>query len=134
MLVKSLVTAVTPFGLNFQLLGFFDATADEYHQSMASEPPQVGQKINVRVLYNIPGTSPPRFSVTLSDHHLALQEKTIPGDAEEPSFLNAFPIGTVLEAVKVVRVEQEHGLLMQVQPCLHGFVHVSRVLPTCFEL
>ncbi|KAI6107500.1 hypothetical protein EDD16DRAFT_98830 [Pisolithus croceorrhizus] len=66
MLVQSLVTGVTSSGLNLQILGFFDATADEYHQSLVQKTPKVGQRMKARVLYNIPGTSPPSiFCFTL---------------------------------------------------------------------
>ncbi|KAI6047791.1 hypothetical protein EDC04DRAFT_2555890 [Pisolithus marmoratus] len=127
MLVQSLVTAVTSNGLSLQILGFFDATADEYHQSQAQKTPKVGQRIKARILYNIPGTSPPRFSVTLSDHHLGLRIKSAAVDSQGPSLVDAFPMGTILDSVKVRHVEPEQGLLMEVQPSVDGFVHISQV-------
>ncbi|KAI6007158.1 hypothetical protein EDD15DRAFT_2209398 [Pisolithus albus] len=126
-LVESLVTGVTSNGLNLQILGFFDATADKYHQSRVQRTPKVGQKLKARVLYNIPGTSPPRFSVSLSDHHLGLGIKSATVDLEGPSLVDAFPIGTILESVKISHVEPEQGLLVEVQPSVDGFVHISQV-------
>ncbi|KIO08444.1 hypothetical protein M404DRAFT_938123 [Pisolithus tinctorius Marx 270] len=127
MLVQSLVTAVTANGLGLQILGFFDATADEYHQSRTQKTPKVGQRVKARILYNIPGTSPPRFSVTLSDHHLALGVKSAAVDLDGYSLVDAFPIGTTLDSVKVRHVEPEQGLLVEVQPTVDGFVHISQV-------
>lgn len=126
-LVQSLVTGVTSNGLNLQILGFFDATADEYHQSRVQRTPKVGQKIKARVLYNIPWTSPPRFSVSLSDHHLGLGIKSAAVDLEGPSLVDAFPIGTILDSVKINHVEPEQGLLVEVQPSVDGFIHISQV-------
>ncbi|KAI6136482.1 hypothetical protein F5141DRAFT_1074915 [Pisolithus sp. B1] len=127
MLVQSLVTGVTSSGLNLQILGFFDATADKYHQSRVQKTLKVGQRIKARVLYNIPGTSPPRFSVSLSDHHLGLGIKSAAANSEGPSLVDAFPIGTILDSVKISHVEPEQGLLVEVQPSVDGFVHISQV-------
>ncbi|KIJ65006.1 hypothetical protein HYDPIDRAFT_175081 [Hydnomerulius pinastri MD-312] len=126
-LVQSLVTAVAQGGLNLQILGFFEATADEYHLPDAQKLPKMGQKIKARVLYDIPGTTPPRFAVTLSDHHLGLLTKGTSEDQEGTPFQDAFPVGTILDSVKVKRVETERGLLVEVQPNLEGFVHISHV-------
>jgi rRNA biogenesis protein RRP5 len=123
--VHSLVTAVAQDGLNLQILGFFDATADEYHLPNAHKSLKMGQKVRARVLYDLPGSTPPRFAVTLSDHHLGLQTKYISQDQEGSPFHNAFPVGTILNAVKVKRVESEKGLLVELQPNLEGFIHVS---------
>ncbi|KAF8140429.1 hypothetical protein EV363DRAFT_1393337 [Boletus edulis] len=104
-LVQSLVTAVVPGGLNLQILGFFDATADEFHLPSTHSSLKVGKKVKARVLYDLPTTTPPRF--------VALH--------------TAFPVGTVLEAVTVRQVEAERGLLVEVQPGQEGFVHISHV-------
>ncbi|KAF9229085.1 hypothetical protein BS17DRAFT_804934 [Gyrodon lividus] len=124
-LVHSLVTAVVQDGLNLQILGFFDATVDEYHLSNAHKSPKLGQKIKARVLYDLPGSTPLRFAVTLLDHHLKLQTK---GTSEGQFPLhNAFPVGTILDSVKVKRVETERGLLVEIQPSLEGIIHISHV-------
>ncbi|KAG6336141.1 hypothetical protein ID866_2951 [Astraeus odoratus] len=126
-LVQSLVTGITPRGLNLQILGFFDATADEYHQSFTHETLKLGQRIKSRVLYNIPDTSPPRFSVTLSDHHLNFLVKSVTTDMGGSPMMDAFSLGTILDSVKVKHVEPERGLVVEVQPSLDGFVHISQV-------
>ncbi|KAI6031571.1 hypothetical protein BKA83DRAFT_4202404 [Pisolithus microcarpus] len=82
--------------------------------SRVQRTPKVGQKIKARVLYNIPGTSPPRFSVSLSDHHLGLGIKSAAVDLEGPSLVDAFPIGTILDSVKISHVEPEQGFTLHI--------------------
>ena len=121
-LVQALVTAVVPDGLNLQILGFFDATVDEFHLPSTHKSLKVGQKVKARVLYDLPGTTPPRFVVTLAEHHIRLQSKST---SEGQILYAAFPVGTVLDSVKVRRVEAERGLLVEIQPDQEGFVHVG---------
>lgn len=128
-LVQSLLTAVVADGLILQILGFFDATADEYHLPNTHRSLKVGQKIKSRVLYDLPGTTPPRFVVTLAEHHIKLQPKSI---SEDQFSYAALPIGTVLDSVKVRRVEAERGLLVEIQPNQEGFVHVSVLVASAF--
>lgn len=85
--------------------------------------------MKARVLYDVdPSTSTaPRFALSLADHVVSLTTKPI-GDAEEntqSTLQEAFTVGTVIESVKVVRVETERGLIVEVSPGLEGFVHVS---------
>ncbi|KAF8560198.1 hypothetical protein OG21DRAFT_1401925 [Imleria badia] len=123
-LVQSLVTAVVPDGLNLQILGFFDATADEFHLPNPPKSLKVGQKVKARVLYDLPGTTPPRFVVTLAEHHIKLQPKCA---SEGQLLYAAFPVGAVLDSVKVRRVEAERGLVVEIQSDQEGFVHISHV-------
>lgn len=121
-LVQALVTAVVSDGLNLQILGFFGATADEFHLPNIPKSLKVGERVKARVLYDLPGTTPPRFAVTLAEHHIRLQPKS----TSEGQLLHiAFPVGAVLDSVKVRRVEVERGLLVEVQPHQEGFIHVS---------
>ena len=124
-LVQGLITAVQPTGLNLQILGFFNGTIDQFHL-----PPgdieatyKVGQKIKARVLYDITPSTPPRFALSLAKHVVSLTSKF--ADSENVQLQDAYPIGAIVEAVKVVRVEPERGLVVQVAPGLEGFVHVS---------
>lgn len=120
-LVQSLITAVVPDGLNLQILGFFDATADEFHLPNTHKTLKVGQKVKARVLYNLPGTTPPRFAVTLAEHHIGFQPKST---SDSQLLCAAFPVGVILDPVKVRRVETERGLLVEIPPNQEGFVHV----------
>lgn len=47
------------------------------------------------------------------------------GDAS--SLQDAFAVGSIVEAAKVIRVESESGLIVEVSDGLQGFVHVRPV-------
>ena len=129
-LVQCLITSVSPLGLNVQVLGYFEGTIDEYHLPPGDPVDnfKAGKKVKARVLYEIPGTSPPRFSLSLAPHIISLDQKSASaGDEEEDATTidEAYPVGTTLDSVKIVRVEPERGLLVDVQEGIQGFVHVS---------
>ena len=131
-LVQSLITAVSDHGLKLQVLGYFDGTIDLHH--IATRNPsgeyKVGQKIKARVLYELPATSPPKFALSLADHVLTLQTK----QAEGSHISESYPIGTILDSVKVVVVEGEHGVTVEVTPDVTGFIHVSFWSPSADRL
>jgi rRNA biogenesis protein RRP5 len=130
-LVQGLITAVQPSGLNLQILGFFNGTIDEFHlrPGPIEDNYKVGHKVKARILYDVdPLTSTaPRFALSLADHIVSLNSKRVNGaeDGDQSTIQEAFPIGKIIEAVKVVRVEPERGLIVEVNPGLEGFVHVS---------
>lgn len=127
--MQCLITGVSSLGLNVQVLGYFDGTMDEYHLPPGDPTDnfKAGKKVKARVLYEIPGISPPRFALSLASHIISLEQKTIctEGDEEVTSIEDAYSVGTTLDAVKVARVEAERGLLVDVQDGVQGFVHVS---------
>lgn len=126
-LVQSLVTSVAPSGLNLQVLGFFEGTVDIIHLP-AGKSHKIGQKVKARVLYDISGTTPPRFSLALVEHIVALDIKRTSNDnrsGDKLSILDAYSIGTIVENAKVAGVESERGLVLEVEPGIEGFVHVS---------
>lgn len=136
-LVQCLITGVSSLGLNVQVLGYFDGTIDEYHLP-PGEPTdnfKAGKKLKARVLYEIPGTSPPRFALSLADHIISLEQKSISaeGDGELTSIEEAYPVGTTLDAVKIVKVEAERGLLVDLQEGIQGFVHVGIFICSIFD-
>ena len=128
-LVQSLVTAAHPTGLNLQILGFFEGTIDQFHLGADVASYKVGKKLKARVLYSY-GSSPPRFALSLKDHIVGLDTKYVQSEnASTPSDVQAaYPIGTILQNIKVLRTEPERGLIVSVQPGLEGFVHASRFL------
>ncbi|KII94182.1 hypothetical protein PLICRDRAFT_122174 [Plicaturopsis crispa FD-325 SS-3] len=128
-LVQSLIVSVSPNGLNIQLLGYFEGTIDQSHLPSERQY-KVGQKVKCRVLYDIAGTTPPRFSLALVDHILKLQIRRFKAKDRTktmPSIVDAYPVGKILDDVKVTRVETELGLVVEVQPGVEGFVHISHV-------
>jgi rRNA biogenesis protein RRP5 len=125
-LVQSLVTAVSPHGLNLQVLGFFDGTVDRLHLSRPPSEYKVGKRLNGRVLYDF-SSSPPRFALALADHILALGSRRVKAQnaSSEGQTLQDFcPVGKLVEEVKVLRLEAERGIFVEVGPGLEGFVHV----------
>jgi rRNA biogenesis protein RRP5 len=130
-LVRSLVTAVHRTGVNLQILGYFDGTVDEFHL-----PPNtsytIGKKLKARVLYHF-SSSPPRFALSLAEHVLGLRLRRV-GDETSFNIQEAYPIGTSLECAKVLKTEQERGLVVEVLPGLEGFVHVCSQTVCCVYL
>ncbi|KAG5647561.1 hypothetical protein DXG03_008914 [Asterophora parasitica] len=128
-LVQALVTAVNPSGLNLQVLGFFEGTVDQFHMCHDSSEKlyKVGKKIKARVLYDF-SPSPPRFALALTEHVVTLSSRRIRGEGKNAiTIQEAFPLGKVLDAVKVVRLESERGVIVEVDAGLEGFAHISHV-------
>ncbi|KAJ3575984.1 hypothetical protein NP233_g748 [Leucocoprinus birnbaumii] len=126
-LVQSLVTSINPDGINLQVAGFFDGTVDLFHLPKHSEKTfKVGKKVKARVLYNY-STSPPRFALALSEHVLNLRPKLFSAAEGQSTLQEAYPIGTILDGVKVLRVERERGLIVEAGAEQEGFVHISHL-------
>ncbi|KAL4266621.1 rRNA biogenesis protein rrp5 [Pleurotus pulmonarius] len=126
-LVQALVTAAHPSGLNLQLLGFFDGTAELLHLE-PNHTYKIGKRLKARVLYDY-STTPPRFALSLNPHVVSLKPRQIKREEGDDlcTVQDAYPVGTILESVKVTRVENERGLFVEIQPGLEGFVHISHV-------
>ncbi|KAJ7042430.1 hypothetical protein C8F04DRAFT_77315 [Mycena alexandri] len=130
--VQALITAVHPSGLNLQVLGFFDGTVDQFHlrPDATEKAYKIGKKVKARVLYDF-STTPPRFALALSEHVLGLgiqSVKTGKKNAASQSMQVAYPVGTILEAVKVLRLETERGIVVEVDSgAIQGFTHISHV-------
>ncbi|KIM88562.1 hypothetical protein PILCRDRAFT_813517 [Piloderma croceum F 1598] len=129
MLVQSLITAVVPSGLNLQILGYFEGTVDQIHLQPGKKY-KIGQKIKARILYDISGTTPSKFALALVDH-IALMDVRRAKAAEKstdcPILQEVYSVGTILNEARVTRVEQERGLILEVEPGVEGFVHISHV-------
>jgi rRNA biogenesis protein RRP5 len=127
-MVQGLVLDVGNEGINLQLLGFFDGTADRIHLRKRGSPAKVGQKVKGRVLYQY-STEPPRFAVALSEHLADLDEQRVSNeDSDEARPLKeVYPVGQVLESVKVTKIEPERGVYLEVAPGVEGFSHVRPI-------
>ncbi|THV06019.1 nucleic acid-binding protein [Dendrothele bispora CBS 962.96] len=128
-LVQALITAVHPTGLNLQVLGFFDGTVDEFHlpKNMTEKSHKIGKKIKARVLYDIPSTSPPRLALALNEHVIKLKVRKSSDVEEAPTLSEAYPVGTIINDVKVTRIAAEQGLTVEIKPGVDGFVHISSI-------
>ncbi|KAF5352778.1 hypothetical protein D9756_006044 [Leucocoprinus leucothites] len=126
-LAQCLVTSISPDGINLQVVGFFEGTVDLFHLPKNPEKPfKVGKKVRARILYNY-STSPPKFALALSEYVIHLRPRLVSSGEGENTLQEAYPIGTVLDGVKVLRVEKERGLIVEVGNEQEGFVHISHL-------
>ncbi|GAA5904744.1 Rrp5p [Sporobolomyces salmoneus] len=131
-LVSCLITSVLPSGLNVKFFGFYDGTIDLFHLPLApsasvEDSYKVGQKIKARIMWDAVGSSPKKFSLSAAEWVVAMEEKKIDGAKVEEKF----PIGTTIDKVKVVRMDDEWGLTVEIvggddeEDREAGFVHIS---------
>ncbi|KAF8323027.1 hypothetical protein DL93DRAFT_2049827 [Clavulina sp. PMI_390] len=131
-LVTALITSVLSWGLNVQLLGFFGGTIDLFHLSLSGtdevdDKYKVGQKIRARVLWDVSSNNPKTFVLSTLDH-VKSKSKAAKKEVEKgKSVKDVFPVGMVLESVRVRRVESEWGLVVEGPDGVQGFVHISQV-------
>jgi rRNA biogenesis protein RRP5 len=124
--VQALVTTVFTTGLTLQVLGYFEGTIDSFHlpPGKPEDRYKVGQKVKARILYDITTTSPPKFALSLAEHIVKLDVKR----NEDATIQDSYPIGAILDTVKVIGVETERGLTVEIRPGVTGFVHVRTIL------
>lgn len=131
-LVTALITATLSSGLNVKFFGYFDGTIDLFHLNGLNPETdfKVGQKIKARVLWDSIGSTPKIFSLSLASHILQMGVARV--DAEEgvqgDELVDRFPVGRVLEQVRVVRMDDEWGLTCEIldgEDSVPAFVHVS---------
>ncbi|PBK76689.1 U3 snoRNP-associated protein Rrp5 [Armillaria solidipes] len=123
--VQVLITSIHATGFNVQVLGFFDGTIDRLHlpRHISEKTHKVGKKVKARVLYDY-STTPPRFALALNEHIVELgTSRTVSGF----SIQEAYPIGKIIEGAKVLRVEPERGVDVEVEDGLEGFAHISHI-------
>lgn len=126
-LVQALVTSVHPNGLNVQVLGFFEGTIDVLHLGHDPKAYKLGKKIKARILYDY-SAAPPKFALSLAEHIIKLSPCLAPVNLAEEvgkTVPETYPVGTTLEGVKVIRLDAERGLIVEVVPGVEGFIHVS---------
>lgn len=118
--MQALVTTSHSTGLNLLVLGYFEGTVDQLHLRNEGPSYKIGKKIKARILYHYSSSSPPKFALALTEHVVNLRVR----QSQDKNIQDAYPIGTLLEAVKVSRIEPERGLIVEVESGLEGFVHV----------
>ncbi|KAK0466399.1 uncharacterized protein EV420DRAFT_1617656 [Desarmillaria tabescens] len=123
--VQVLITSIHATGFNVQVLGFFDGTIDRLHlpRHISEKTHKVGKKVKARVLYDY-STTPPRFALALNEHIVELgTSQTVSG----VSIQEAYPVGKIIEGAKILRVEPERGVDVEVEDGLEGFAHISHI-------
>jgi hypothetical protein len=110
--------------LNVQVLGYFAGTVDLTHLGKVdTSSHKVGEKVDARILWDIPETNPRQIALSMLPHVLSLAPSTMQGDEEKLE--ETYPIGTILEGLKVVRTEADRGVVVAIGDKPVGFVHVS---------
>ncbi|KZO92777.1 hypothetical protein CALVIDRAFT_540664 [Calocera viscosa TUFC12733] len=122
-LVRGLVTASAPSGLNVQILGFFDGTIELTHLPKEPAAYTVGSKLKARVLWHLPGSSPPKFALSAMPHVVRLEAPMIDGTQLQ----EMYTYGMIVHGVRVVRVEAEWSLLVELEDGTRGFVHIGQI-------
>ena len=122
--VRALVTGVQTSGLNVQVLGYFAGTIDLTHLGKVdTSSHKIGGKIDARILWDIPETNPRQIALSVLPHVLSLAPSNVQDD--EQGLEDTYPVGTILEGLKVVRVEVDRGVVIAIGDKPIGFVHVS---------
>ncbi|OLL26878.1 rRNA biogenesis protein rrp5 [Neolecta irregularis DAH-3] len=125
-LAQVLITDVTSKRARGKIMGHLDATIDIFHSGCITgtdlqERIKQGQKISARIISTFPDAEPPKVAVSLLPQVSLL-------NSTEKHPLEALPIGLILEAVKVKRVEADLGLFCDVGlDDVLGFIHISRI-------
>jgi len=136
-LVRGLITASSSSGINMQVLGLFSGTVHPLHISEDLSKFQVGKKIQARILWDVLGPEPRQFALSTLDHIIKLQARDLQPqevDVEDgtkdqgDNVEQTYPVGTILDNVKVSRVDTDRGLFLDIRPGLQGVVHVSNTL------
>ncbi|GAA5941768.1 Rrp5p [Sporobolomyces koalae] len=132
-LVSCLITSVLATGLNVKFFGFYDATIDLFHlplppSASLEDSYKVGQKIKARVMWDAIATSPKKFSLSAAEWVVAMEQKTI----DDVKVEELLPVGTIIDKCKVVRMDDEWGLTVEIvrdgeEHGEAGFVHISRI-------
>lgn len=134
--VEVLLSDVNPLGIAGKVMGLLNATADLIHSGGAASGKELdkkystGSKIKGRIICTFPSTEEKKVCISVLDHVISLKSLTV-----TPKFsttagppTDMLPLSTILEQVRVVKVEPGMGLFVDVGvKGLRGFVHISRV-------
>ena len=122
--VRALITGIQPGGLNVQVLGYFAGTIDLTHLGKVdTSSHKDGQKVDARILWDIPDTNPRQIALSVLPHVLSLAPSKVLDDEEKLE--DTYPVGNILEGLKVVRVEADRGVVVAIGDKPIGFTHVS---------
>ncbi|PBP21383.1 rRNA biogenesis protein RRP5, partial [Diplocarpon rosae] len=132
--VEILVAEITRRGIAGKVMGMLDVTADMMHSGAGTsgrdleKKYKIGAKIKGRVICTFPNAQPPKLGVSLLDHVMSLSSRQGILNSEQKNPLDILPLSSIVEEVKVRKVESGMGLFVDVGVTgVAGFVHISRV-------
>ncbi|KAL8715383.1 MAG: hypothetical protein Q9220_000716 [cf. Caloplaca sp. 1 TL-2023] len=134
--IEILVSEVTNSGLLGKVMGVLDVTADLIQSGAATYGKDLdsrhsaGNKIKGRIICTFPDAEPRKLGVSLLDHVTSLHEHPLSTNPEskETTPIEVLPLSTIIDGVKVVKVEPNVGLFVDVGvKGIRGFVHISRI-------
>lgn len=132
--VEVLITDVTEKGLAGKVMGMVDVTADLIHSGAGTKGldlnrnHKIGKKVKARIICTFAAATPRKLGVSLLDHVMTLTPQKTERSERLHNPTDILPVSTILEEVKVKRVEDGVGLFVDlgVNDVL-GFVHISRI-------
>ena len=132
--VELLPSEVNASGLAGKVMGLVDVTADVIHSgSAASVKPlekrcSVGSKMKGRIICTFPQADEKKLGVSFLDHVLSLSPLAVIDAKKSAVPTEALPISTVIDEIRVAKVEPGLGLFVDVGvKGVRGFVHMSRI-------
>ena len=140
--VEFIVSTVTDIGVLGKAMGLVDVTADRTHSKAALSEKTLDQlytpkkKAKGRVICTFPASEGQKVAVSLLDHIIGLQPVMITDRNSETSVepLQALPLSTIVEEVKVVKVLPGTGLYVNLGIGFPpGYVHISRISDSKIE-
>ncbi|ORY70013.1 uncharacterized protein BCR38DRAFT_520878 [Pseudomassariella vexata] len=130
--VELLVTDISGRGLAGKVMGSLDVTADVIHSGAGpqaldlGEKYKVGKKTKARVICTFPTADDPKLGVSLLDHIVSLEPKTVESSNKSP--VEVIPLSSIVEKCTVTSVEPEIGVFVDIGiEGVSGFVHISRL-------
>ena len=131
--VEVLISEVTTTGILGKVMGLLDVTADLVHSGASSSGKPfeqryaVGSKVKGRIICTFSGTSEKRLGISLLGHIMSFA-LLIANKANNQDPLDMLPISTIVDKVKVTKVEPALGLFVDLGiEGPQGFVHISRI-------
>ncbi|KAF2425738.1 nucleic acid-binding protein [Tothia fuscella] len=128
-----LITDVSSFGIRAQIMGLLKVTADLIHSGGAQKLDElekkytIGSRHKARIIFSFPKGDTHQIGVSVLEHVLTLSSCTL-ANPQGISPLEQLPLSSIVEKVKVTKVESGKGLFLDVGvPHVHAFAHISRL-------
>lgn len=132
--IEFLVSETTANGLRGTMMDLVDVTSDLFHsgQLMQDDPISerfpAGTRLKARIIYTNPESDHRKVGVSILEHIMRFSQPHPTGLDDGTLPTEAIAVSTIINGLKIERVEPDIGLLMNVGlHGLHGFAHISRI-------